>query len=162
VRGGHRGTPAVDRHGSLRCVDCLEVLPDDHGRSPYCKECRAKAKKVAWKRRNDQRQAATKQRATLQESPHFVGQGYVYGRDGVYLEAELLHDLRRSLAGLLGSSASWSQIAYEPFDAERARQYHRGLRDLVDAVKESSEAFQPPLNPKRDSQAKRRAGRGQG
>jgi hypothetical protein len=156
VRGGSRGAPAVDVNGRKRCASCLTLLPDDHGRSPYCEDCRRDAIKKAWQTRNDKRRSAAVRRRELQQQPHWEGNGYIHGRSGLYIDATLLSDLRTILSGLLSSHTSWAEIANQPYDPNRASQYQHGLRDMLRAVADANDALRGPFFPRTDGRARRR------
>lgn len=152
--GGSRGAPAIDANGKLRCVDCLGFLPEGHGRSPYCANCRAAARKQAVGKRNAKRQAATAQRNALRGEVHWEGDGYTHGRAGLYIDANLLNDLRNAVAAMLSTHAAWSEVASQPFSPERARQYHDALRDTLRTVADANDWLRGPFWPRSDRAAR--------
>lgn len=155
---GTRGSPARGRDGSRRCVNCLNALSRDRGRSPYCTDCAAAAVRRAWKQRNDKRRSASAQRHVLRQEPHWEGSGYTYGRRGLYLETDLVQDLREAVQGLLSVHVTWANIAAEPHTPDRARQYHQALKDTLTAIENANEVIRGPLWPRADRSAHRQSG----
>lgn len=160
--GGVRGAPARDENGRDRCVECLNLLHDDHGPSPYCDDCKEAAKRRAWQLRNDKRQSATERRRQLRAEPHWEGPGYTHGRSGLYIDRELLQDLREAVDGLLSTHVTWSDIASAPFneDPRAARQYHQALQDVLRAVTAANDVLRGPFWPRVDRSARRASPRG--
>jgi hypothetical protein len=156
VRGGSRGAPAIDVEGNARCVDCLNLLPADRGRSPYCDDCRDVARRRAWQKRNESRRSARERRTQLQHEEHWEGRGYTYGRSGLYIDASLLRDLQDAVSGLLSTHATWAELASEPVDPMQAARYREGLRDVLRAVAETNETLRGPFWPRTDRTAQRR------
>lgn len=153
--GGSRGAPAIDANGKLRCVACLGFLPEDHGRSPYCADCREAARKKAVGKRNAKRQAATAQRNALRGEVHWEGDGYTHGRTGLYIDADLLQDLRNAVAAMLTTHATWSEVAASPYRPELGQQYHDGLKDVLQAIADANDWLRGPFWPRTDRAATR-------
>lgn len=152
---GRRGTPARGRDGSKRCVNCLNLLTPDRGRSPYCANCADAAVRRSWQQRNDKRRSASAQRHLLRQEPHWEGSGYTYGRRGLYLDSDLVQDFREAVQGLLSTHVSWADVAGEPYTPDRARQYHQALKDILDAITEANAVLRGPLWPRTDRSARR-------
>lgn len=155
LRGGSRGAPAFDVNGNARCVDCLAVLPSDRGRSPYCAGCRRLAVQTAWKKRNDSRRTAAVRRRELREEVRWEGPGYTHGRSGLYIDANLLADMREAVSGLLSAHATWSHLIAEPFAPERSREYQHALRDVLTAVTDANLSLRGPFWPRTEQAARR-------
>lgn len=154
---GTRGTPARGRDRSKRCVNCLNLLAPDRGRSPYCADCAAEAVRRSWQQRNDKRRSASTQRHLLQQEPHWEGNGYTYGRRGLYLDTTLVQDLREAVQGLLTAHVTWAGIAAEPHSPERGRQYHQALKDILTVIADANDVLRGPLWPQTDRRARRSA-----
>lgn len=153
--GGVRGTPAEDVQGNLRCVACLSRLPEDHGRSPYCMECRNEAKKRAARKRNAKRRSASESRRTLRADVHWEGSGYTYGRSGLYIERTLLNGIREALAVSLSDYALWQDAASGPYDLTRSRQYHQALNQMLLSIRDLNEWLKGPFWPHTDNRGRR-------
>lgn len=156
--GGVRGAPATDDQGRPRCVNCLTLLPAARGRSPYCADCRAASRTRAATRRNAKRRTAPERRAHLRTGPHYEGDGYTYGRAGVYLDAALLDDVRNALAATLSGYATWYDTAAGRYDDTKARQYHRALNDLLPAVRDLNDCLRGPFWPHTDHRSRKQDG----
>jgi len=155
LRGGSRGAPAFDVNGNPRCVDCLTLLPSESGRSPYCENCRRAAVKQAWQKRNDARRSAAASRRELRQDSRWEGPGYTHGRAGLYIDADLLGDLREALSGLLSAHATWGHLGAEPFTPDHARQYQRALKDLLESVYDANLSLRGPFWPRTDHASRR-------
>ncbi|RBY92680.1 hypothetical protein [Blastococcus sp. TF02A-30] len=105
---------------------------------------------MAWQRRNRNRQGATTMRRQLRQEPHWEGQGYTYGRSGLYIDAALLTDLREAVQGSLATHVTWAELANEPFDEAKARQYQQGLKDALRAIADANEVLKGPFWPRAD------------
>lgn len=152
---GQRGAPAIDALGRARCVECLTLLPEDRGRSPYCTDCRSKAVKAAWKRRNLARQSVTAKRDALRDEPRWESDGYTHGRSGLYIDRELLTEMQSTLNGLLSAHLTWTDLVGKPFDPAEGRRYHRALQDLLGAIEDANSTLRGPFWPRADGSATR-------
>ena len=133
--GGQPGRAAVGADGSRRCCTCHNPIPPERGKSPYCEPCKKDADKAAARTRDAKHaDAETATRAVL-VAEHWVGPGFIYGKDGsLILDAKTVRALRDALGGALAARTEHSSLAARGYDPRNGPHYHRVLDEVLEHI----------------------------
>lgn len=147
--GGLPGKAARGQDGSRRCCTCFNPIPADRGKSPYCESCKKAAEKAAAKARDAKHVDAAAVKSAVIGSEHWVGPGYIYGKDGsLILDAKTVHALRDEFGGALALLTEYGPLADRGYDARNGEHYHRVLGEVLEQVENLNLTLRHALWPK--------------
>lgn len=131
--GGQPGRAAVGADGSRRCCTCHNPIPPERGKSPYCEPCKKDADKAAARARDAKHADAETAKSAVLSAEHWVGPGFIYGKDGsLILDARTVRVLRDEFGGMLSVLTEHSSLATRDYDPRNAQHYHRVLGEVLE------------------------------
>lgn len=133
--GGLSGRAAVGADGSKRCCKCYDPIPADRGKSPYCAPCKEDAVDLAVKARDSRHADAETAKSAVMSAEHWVGPGYIYGKDGsLILEPRTVRALRDEFGGALAALTEHSRLAAKGYDPGNGAHYHQVLGEVLEHI----------------------------
>lgn len=147
--GGLSGKAALGQDGSRRCCKCYAPVPADRKRSPYCATCKAAATDAAARARDAKKADAAKTKEAVLAAEHWVGNGYVYGKDGTLILApEFVRELRDEFGATLSLLAEFGPLTARDYDPAAAEHYQRVLGLVLEQVENLNLTLRHALWPK--------------